>query len=253
MASSAAVRKPNPAQLKARSNMAIVKSSTADAPAAKLSKSFAATAKKHDKELRETVARIEKDYVKTGQLLSTMKQAKEHVPLGFETFELYAQDVLGVGKSQAFESMRIVRELTTGPKALLPSAVSKMTRENAKKVIKLKKSGVKITPSVVKAAQDKTEKRFQEEIVDPALRKKQNIPESEPVMAVKPNPLPKYLAPDAADLLGKAFDVACYVVKDDGEDGPIGDRAAKAIAAEFLSMYLRDYELAKKAEELADK
>ncbi|MGA9209840.1 MAG: hypothetical protein WB347_18705 [Terriglobales bacterium] len=140
------------------------------APAAEFSSSFINQAKKLDEELRETWRTIQKNVVRVGEILIEMKNKRMHFALGYPNFEIYVQDACGHSKTQAFEAMRIVRELTTGPGALPPDAVSRMTRETAKGVIRLKEHGVPITHKIVEAAQTLSEKRFADEIEHPALK-----------------------------------------------------------------------------------
>jgi len=144
--------------------MALANSQPETPAAAQPSTSFLEQAKKLDQELRETWRSIQKDMVRLGQILLEMKNKRMHIALGYQNFEKYVQEACGHSKTQAFEAMRIVRELTTGPGALSPAVVSTMSRANANRVIWLREHGIPLTRKIVQAAQTLSEKQFLEEI-----------------------------------------------------------------------------------------
>jgi len=143
-----------------------------ETPANKLSRSLVRKAKRFDRELRERFASMEADVIRIGQLLLEIRDKRLYLALGYKNLQCYVQDALGYGKSQAYEAMRIFRELTSGHQALPTAAVSRMTRENAKRVIRLKKCGICITPQIVEAAQNLPEGQFEEQVEYPALKGK---------------------------------------------------------------------------------
>ncbi len=143
-----------------------------ETPANKLSRSLVRKAKRFDRELRERWASFQADVIRIGELLLEIRDKRLYLALGYENLQCYMQDALGYGKSQAYEAMRIVRELTSGHQALPTAAVSRMSRENAKRLIRLKECGVCITPQIVEAAQNLPEKQFEEQVEHPALQGK---------------------------------------------------------------------------------
>jgi len=121
---------------------------------------------KSEREPRTTKAgkdrKIRQDVVQIGELLLEEEARQKHIDAGYKNFEDYVERVRGYPKSSAFEAMKIVRELTRGQKPLAKEDVRHMTRKNAIQLIKLKNGGVKITPQIIAAAKNMTEKQFRE-------------------------------------------------------------------------------------------
>jgi hypothetical protein len=203
----------------------------------KLSKSLINQAKRLDRELRERWANIQNDVIRVGQILLDIKNRQLHVALGHPNFKTYVEEAVGYSKSQAFEAMRIVRELTTGPGALPPAAVAAMSQENAKHLILLKHARVRITEGVVRAAQTLTRRQFEQENQLPSRT------------TARPALLAHHtlsLPTDMMDKLMHAHEVACAIVRRDMpaiavEVKTVEAKAWEAIASEFLTAHEEDY------------
>lgn len=177
-----------------------------------------------------------------------MKNKRMHLALGYPNFENYVQDACGQSKSSAFEAMRIVRLLTTGPGALPPAAVSRMSRENAKRLITLKEHGVRITPQIVEAAQTMPEKQFLEDIEYPALKKKGVAPAEGIMLGRYTLVLPK----EILDQLLYAHEILKARVRDVDSSQAIYEKAWEIMAAEIISAFGAEYEQEKARQAEAD-
>lgn len=240
-------RVPKPGEWPPRKAMALAELQP-DTPTAQLSMSFLNEAKKLDQELRETWKTIQKDVVRVGEILLEMKTKRMHIALGYPNFENYVQDACGQSKTQAFEAMRIVRELTTGPAALPAAAVSRMSRENAKRVIRLKEYGVRITHQIVEAAQTLPEKQFLEDIEYPALKKQGVAPTEGAVLCRQTLVLPG----EILDQLLHAHEIMKWMSRDDQRDLPLDQKAWQMMAVEIISTYGAEYEQEKMRSAEAD-
>jgi len=102
------------------------------APAAEFPSSLVDRAKELDQDLRRTWAATQKNVIRIGQILLEMMNNRMHVALGYSNFEHYVHEAVGHCKTQAFEAMKVVRELTTGRELFrwlhFPKSVAKMRR-----------------------------------------------------------------------------------------------------------------------------
>jgi hypothetical protein len=158
-----------------------------DAPAAAaLDHSFKKKADKLHAKILAKIESIDKGIVELGEMGLDMKDqayftvirrsvdedgnAYENPALApcYKTSSEYFRAVLpqGNGKTQMFQAMRVVRELTSGDNPIMTRAeVNGMTKENAEGMAKLKQSGVAITPEIKQQAKDLPIRRFAKEVV----------------------------------------------------------------------------------------
>lgn len=110
------------------------------------------------------------DFVEIGETLLKEKAQRKHIEAGYRTFVEYIE-ARGYAKGSGYEAMKIVRELTQGEKPLAKEELRQMTRQNALQLIELRNGGGKITPRIVAAAKQMTEKQFRKQIRMKATKK----------------------------------------------------------------------------------
>jgi hypothetical protein len=240
---------------KAKGKMQIVHTNP-DAPGAKLSKSFVHQAEKLDGQIVKTLERIDRDVVGVGEMFREMKEKGFHVALGFPNFAAYVdQRCPNTSKSQVFQAMRIVRELTSGPNpSVSREDVKLMPKDNAEGLASLRQRGVEITPNLIEAAKSLPIRRFQEEIVlkqAPDLAQKAAVAKGT-VIADAPTMYHRkvlMLSSETMAELEHCAEIARYVVRDDVRDVPFDDKFLQSMCAEYRSNFEADYNVAKANEE----
>ena len=112
---------------------------------------------KGSKEILKTVVEI-------GELFLDVLAQKRYIAAGYKSFVEYVEKERVYSKSQAYQSMRIVRKLIRVPKPLAKEDVNKMPRKNAEQLITLKKAGGKLTPQIIADAINMTEAEFRKQM-----------------------------------------------------------------------------------------
>jgi hypothetical protein len=235
-------------------------------PGAELSKAFVREAQRLDEKIVKQIDKVSKDIVSLGEMFDEMHLKGYHKALGYVVFADYIQARWpDRSKTQIFQAMRIVRELTTGEEpAVKREDIREMTAQNAEELARVHKAGVTITPEMVQQAKVLPYKRFQEEITMPMMPDRRS-PQAEiageaeeltPVMARAPEP--EVLSRVSYNLSGtvlsrwkRAVEVADWASSGDAGDISYDDRIMHALAAEFLSTWEAPFEeaLAAKARE----
>lgn len=237
----------------------VITATSPEAPASMLSKSFIKEAQRLDAKIVATIDRMGKDIVYLGQAFGEMQDKGYHTALGFQRFELYLTARWpDQAKTQVFQAMRIVRELTGGPSpAVADDDIRQMTATNAEGLARMKKAGQTITPELISQAKTMPIQRFQTEIVLPSipeLATRQAVRDGNPLAVSTPEILVKRtftLSAITAANLGKCFEICRWINKDDAEDkshkdedSSFEEKAMAAIVGEFLSTYQAEYEQA---------
>jgi hypothetical protein len=222
-----------------------------EAPAAGLSKSFIKEAQKLDKWIVETIRRVGNDVISLGRAFLEVQTKGYHVALGFKRAEDYIEARWpDQGKTQVFQAMRIVRELTTGDKpSVTEDDIRSMTKENAEGLAKLKKQGHAITPELIQEAKTLPAKQFQDDVVlarspelaQRAAARKGTHLDTLPEILVKRTVT--FTSPVEA-MRVKCFEICRWLNPADGarDEESFANMAYSAIFAEFLSSYQAEYE-----------
>jgi hypothetical protein len=219
------------------------------------SKTFQREAQRLDEKIVKTLDRMQKDVTVLGEYFDEMHTKGYHRALGYSRFEDYLRNRFpdALSKSQVFQAMRIVRELTAGDNpAVSKEDVREMPKDNAEGLAKLKKAGHKITPQLIEDAKTLPIKRFQEEIVLPMTPERGGRAAADVDNSLAPAIEPEQevlvrrtftLSGAVNSRLSKAVEIAKYLTRDAEADRreSFDDRVINAIVAEFLSTYEADY------------
>jgi hypothetical protein len=215
------------------------------------SKTFVREAQRLDERIVKTIERIQKDVIALGEMFGEMQTKGYHIALGFSTFTNYLQARWPEqSKTQVFQAMRIVRELTQGDHpAVSKEDVREMPRNNAEGLAKLKSAGVEITPQLIEDAKTLPIRRFQEDIVLPQLPEQAQRERARDGLDLAPEPeifvVRKFtLSGTVSSNLSKAIEVAKWLTSNTEHDPKesFDDRVIDAIVGEFLSRYQADFE-----------
>ena len=138
------------------------------------SKAVVRDAQRLDDKIVKTIERIGKDFVVLGEMFQEMQDKGYHRALiNPETGKAFGQfkDYLAArypdqSRTQVFQAMRIVRELTMGPNPTVSrDDVREMSRDNAEGLAKLKKAGRSITPELIAQAKTLPVYEFRTEVL----------------------------------------------------------------------------------------
>lgn len=231
----------------------IIDTTPEEPAAAALPDSFKRKAEKLDKKIRAIVNRIETDYVALGEQFLEMKTKAYHTTLGFPRFEEYLANVIPQkSKSQIFQAMRIVRELTEGEKpAVSKDEVRSMTRENAEGLAKIKSKGTTVTPTMISAAQSMTHKQFEKEVLNPVIKPATALDGSpaadvpDAVVLVKKT---LTVTKETADELEICYEIGRHICADDDRTISLDDKILQSMCAEFRNTYESEYNAWKAAD-----
>lgn len=222
---------------------------TQEAPAGQLSRSFIKEAQRLDERIVKTIDRMGKDVISLGEAFNEVQSKGYHVALGFKRMEDYINARwMGESKTQVFQAMRIVRELTSGPNPVATGDdIRNMTKENAEGLAKLKKQGTTITPKLIQEAKTLTVRRFQEEIVLPQMPE---VAQREAVrqgthLATAPEILVRRthtFSSTTAAMEAKCLSICRWLGDKDPDPSTFEDRAYSAIFGNFLSEHQAEYE-----------
>jgi len=108
----------------------------------------------------ERTGRVLPDVVELGERLLVDFENGKHIDAGYKNFDTYVGKEFKYAKSSANEAMKIVRDLLHVQEPMDRDDVRRITRQNLKQLIRLKKLGVKLTRPIIGAATQMTEKRF---------------------------------------------------------------------------------------------
>lgn len=214
------------------------------------SKAMVREAQRLDDKIIKTIDRVEKDVVVLGEMFAEMHDSGYHRALGFGQFPDYlAARYPNRSKSQIFQSMRIVRELTSGPNpAVSKDDIREMSRDNAEGLARMKKQGREITPELIEQAKTLPVYRFAEEvagtnILDMGQRSAPSASTSELQAEVQVKRV-FYIAGTTNSNLDKAIEIIKF--KGEGHERDRGqsldDYIISALVGDFLSAYGADYE-----------
>lgn len=244
-AKTTAIEKVNPMEI------ATLQQISPEAPASGLSKSFIKEAQKLDKWIVETIHRVGNDVISLGRAFLEVQTKGYHVALGFKRAEDYIEARWpDQGKTQVFQAMRIVRELTTGDKpSVTEDDIRSMTKENAEGLAKLKKQGHAITPELIREAKTLPAKQFQDDVVlarspelaQRAAARKGTHLDTVPEILVKRTTT--FTSPVEA-MRVKCFEICRWLNPTEGnrDEESFTNMAYSAIFAEFLSSYQAEFE-----------
>ena len=244
-----------------RSKMTIIKpgdkpANLSHSPTDQRSEGFKKKAEALDGKIVKTIATIGSSFVKLGEYFGEAKDKGYHVALGFNSFTDYlAARYPEKSKTQVYEAMRIVKELTTGDDpAVTTEDLGQMTAANASGLAKLKGKGIKLTPQLVGAAKELPIARFQTEIVlkhDPKSVAKSEAAAGRTIAGAESIRLRVVydLEAETVAQLNRCAEVAKYVTRDDDRQTSFQDKFLQSMCAEYLSANEAAYEEAKREEE----
>jgi hypothetical protein len=207
-------------------------------------------AERLDEKVQKTIARMGKDLIAVGEMFEEIQSKGFHRALGFNRMEDYIRSRGGeLGKSQVFQAMSIVRNLTSGPNPTVSKEdVREMPKDNAEALVRMKKAGVTITPEIIQDAKTLPVHRFQAEIEDmsPNLGQRNAVERGEHLDASPEILVPRkfMLSGSVAARLAKAVIVADRLTKGNDPQQSFDDRVIEFIVADFLSEYEAEYEQA---------
>jgi hypothetical protein len=223
------------------------------APAASLSAAFVRKAKALDERIQREIAVLGRGIVSLGKLFRQAKDDGIYVPLGFKTFGDYIDArTTDKGKSQIYEAMRVVRELSGGDKPAVSDAdLDQMPSTNAAGLARLKAQGTRITPKLIDAAKTLPVKRFETEIMFPKLPAREQAKfaaKQGKVVAgatdVTINLTYSHVRPETAAAMNRAAEIFRKIGYDSSLKPEIKfeDQFLQAVAAEFESTHGPEYE-----------
>jgi hypothetical protein len=141
-----------------------------DAHGKPLTKAFIAKAQANDQKIDDTLETIGRGWSSLGELFSENKASGYHVALGFASFADYSESKAGKSKSQVYQAMALVKELSSGPNPTIPrEELGSITQENAKALVVMKKKHIEITPAMVTQAKQMPAKQFASDVVHPLV------------------------------------------------------------------------------------
>jgi hypothetical protein len=206
-------------------------------------------AQRLDEKIVKTIDRIEKDFVVLGEMFAEMHDKGYHRALGFGMFPDYLKARYpDRSRTQIFQAMRIVRELTSGENpAVSKDDVREMSRDNAEGLARMKKQGMEITPFLIEQAKTLPVHRFIEEVVEAQTldmgkrSEPQATSEFEAEVQVKRT---FYIAGTTNSNLEKAIEIIMFLgeghERDRGQSKD--DYIIGALVGDFLASTLKDYE-----------
>jgi hypothetical protein len=164
----------------------IVNTAPDPSPAAALDGSFKKKAEKAHAKFVAKIEQVDRGIVELGEMGLDMKDKAYFTAIRrtvdengqpydkpdqaptYKTSAEYFRAVLpqGSGKSQMYQAMKVVRELTSGEKPIMTrEEVNGMTKENAEGLAKMSHKGVVITAEIKEAAKSMPIRQFAEEVV----------------------------------------------------------------------------------------
>ena len=227
------------------------------------SKAVVREAQRLDDKIVKTIDRMGKDFVVLGEMFQEMQDKGYHRALiNPETGKAFGQfkDYLAArypdqSRTQVFQAMRIVRELTAGPNpAVSRDDVREMSRDNAEGLAKLKSAGREITPELITQAKTLAVHEFKSEVLgrnelemDPRSTGSRKT-DLQPEILVKRT---FWVSGLTSANLDKSIEIIKFLgeglERDKGQG--LDDYIIGALTGDFLSAYAKDYEEMKRIDE----
>ena len=110
-----------------------------------------------DNEVRQTVAEIDRVWLRVGRLCERCRSERLFRELGFERFDDWISDAVGCSRSRAYVAMGAARGLVP----IRDADLNLMTMQNAEILSRVPKSK---QPALVEAAQVQTEREFRKTV-----------------------------------------------------------------------------------------
>jgi hypothetical protein len=110
-----------------------------------------------DSEVRRLVREMDQVWLRVGRLCLRCKGERLYQELGFERFDDWIIDAVGMSRSRAYVAMRVARDLVQNR----DSELNQMTMQNAEILSRVPRSQ---QPGLVEAAQTQTEREFRKTV-----------------------------------------------------------------------------------------
>jgi hypothetical protein len=110
-----------------------------------------------DSEVRKLVREMDQVWLRVGRLCAQCKSERLYQELGFERFDDWINDAVGMSRSRAYVAMRAARDLVP----IRDTELNQMTMQNAEILSHVPKSR---QPALVEAAISQTERVFRETV-----------------------------------------------------------------------------------------
>jgi len=210
---------------------------------------FAKAATKLDGKIQATIDKVGRDMTALGEMFLEVKDKGYHVAMGFPVFADYVKARFpGTSKTQVFEAMRVVRELTSGDNPVASSEdIRGMSQDNATVLAQLKKKKVPITPELIEQAKTMPAAQFKSDVAyvaSPDLAQATAVRQGRPLAGgVEISVTRKYtMTTEVAAQMERCAEIAKYVTRDSDQQESFVDRWLGSMCAEYEATYRAEYE-----------